>query len=585
MPNRNKGRANRFAPASRFHKALTVGVALLAGGAQAQFTYPNCSNAVDGDFQVTTVINRETNDRSILEPLKMDFVKNADGTADIYYIQRLGAIKRYDAKTKTVTQLGLIDSVQTGNEDGVVGFALDPKFATNNRVFIYYSHPKGFRLSRYTLNASSKLLDSASEKVMMTIPSVRGRWHTSGAMKFDAYGDLWMSIGDNELAFTGPANTGNLLGSILRIHPEENGTYSIPKGNMWEATSAFFRGKGQGAVADKYLDSAKMKREIYVKGIRNAYTLTLDPVRRWAVYGDCGPDQESGTSTNQAIWTEEHNVVTEPGFMGWPYWTSAQKLQTVFPYNTADEKAAWGAAAGMNPAAPINKYAGIPIPELPPAVPGTYIYAHSCAMTGPIFRYDGSIANNHQIPPHFNRIWFTTDFNKGRITAVRLNDQGKMVGEAVEVFKGLSQNFNRPLDFQQGPDGALYYLNYSCGTWRVSDACTGIYRIEYKGTCKDAALKPELPVAAGKTWSRSSLRGVSYDRQAKALSVTGAGYHRLEVFSVTGTLIYSIQGMDAKLYPVDRFLAGRSAGVYRVRLVTGQGMSALSLPYLETASR
>lgn len=564
---------------------LLAGVALLGSMAHGQWTYPNCANATDADFAVTTVVSRALNDAPILEPLKMDFSMNADGTVDIYYIQRKGELKRYDAKTKAVTRIGLIATV-TENEDGLVGMALDPDFQTKKRIFLYYAHATGFRLSRFNLDPATYVLDAGSEKILMTIPSGRGRWHTSGALKFDAYGDLWMSIGDNETTYKGPANTDDLRGGLLRIHPEEDGTYSIPKGNMWEFAANYFRGKGQAAVADKYMDSTKMRREIYVKGTRNAYTLSLDPVRRWVTYGDCGPDQESSSaSTPRNLWTEEQNVVTEPSYMGWPFWTADQKPQTVFPYSSeADEKAAW-TLTGMNTATPVNTFAGIGIPELMPAKPGTYVYPHSCAMTGPIFRYDGRVANAYQIPPHFNRIWFTTDFNKGRINAVKLSDEGKMVGDAVEVFKGLGTNFfTRPLDFQQGPDGALYYLNYSCGTWRISDACTGIYRIEYKGACKDANLKPEQPVAAGETWTRSMVREVTYDRQAGSLAVSGSGIHRLEVYSVEGRRIFSATGLGARRYPVGTLFAGRSRGLYRIRLVTDQGVSTLSLPYLDNSN-
>jgi glucose/arabinose dehydrogenase len=552
--------------------------AILAADASAQWTYPSCSPATNADFAVTTVVNRANNDQSILEPLKMDFVLNADGTVDIYYIQRGGQFKRYDGKAKTVSTLGTVPVV-TQNEDGLVGLALDPAFAQNRRVFLYYSHSSGFRLSRFTLDGTGGQLNTSSEKVLLTIPSARGMWHTSGALRFDAYGDLWVSVGDNQTTYMGPANTKDLRGSLLRIHPEEDGTYTIPQGNMWETVSAWFRANGKPDVADKYLDSTRMRREIYVKGTRNAYTLTLDPVRRWAVYGDCGPDQESSTTTNKALWTEEHNVVTEPGYMGWPFWTAAQKLQAVYPYNDSEGKTAWSGINAMNTAAPVNSFQGVGIPELPPAKPATYVYAHSCAMTGPIFRYDGRLTNSYQIPPHFNRIWFTTDFNRGRINAIRLDNAGKMVGDAVEIFTGLSQNFNKPIDFQQGPDGALYYLNYSCGTWRVADACTGIYRIEYKGTCKDPALTPEPPVAARNAWKQSTRHGLILDRKAKALAVSGAGYHRLEVYSVSGALVHSVQGMGSRSYPLERFLGGLPAGVYRARLVTEDGMVSLSLPH------
>src|SRR5687768_809744 len=97
---------------------------LLAGEASAQWTYGSCPNVTDADFQATPIITRALNDASILEPLKMEFSMEADGSVDIYYIQRKGDIKRYDGKAKTVSAVGTVATV-TENEDGLVGIALD----------------------------------------------------------------------------------------------------------------------------------------------------------------------------------------------------------------------------------------------------------------------------------------------------------------------------------------------------------------------------------------------------------------------------------------------------------------------------
>jgi hypothetical protein len=68
-------------------------------------------------------------------------------------------------------------------------------------------------------------------------------------MRFDAYGDLWIAVGDNLTLFPGPGNPADLRGSILRIHPREDGTYSIPAGNFWEGAAAHFDSAGRPEVA------------------------------------------------------------------------------------------------------------------------------------------------------------------------------------------------------------------------------------------------------------------------------------------------------------------------------------------------
>ncbi|MDB5104696.1 MAG: soluble aldose sugar dehydrogenase YliI [Fibrobacteres bacterium] len=550
--------------------ALAFILAGFAGTARAQFTYPNCAATADKDFSVTTVISR-TNSADIYEPLKMDFQMDAQGNVNIFFIERKGAIKYYDALTKAVRVLGNIPNIETGGEDGLVGFALDPAFKDNKRLFTYYASKLAFRISRFNLDPATLALKPETEKILLEIPSSRGRWHTSGAMRFDAYGDLWINAGDNETLLQGPANTASLRGSILRIHPTEAGGYTIPAGNLWETSAKLFDDKGMGAVAAKYRDSTKAKREVFVKGIRNAYTLTLDPVRRWAVWGDCGPDQQPGNTPDSSLWTEEHNVATTSGFYGWPFWTAVGHVQDSIPYKSEPiDKANWADWKTLKPDAPINPLPGVAIPELPPARTGTHSYAHSCAMTGPIYRYDGAIPSSSKLPPSLNRVWFVTDFNKGAIQAIRLTPDGKQNGAAVDMFKGLSPNFNKPLDFQAGPDGALYYLNYSCGTWYTADACTGIYRIDYKGTCQDPTLKAETASSFAYSMIKGA-HGPAVEIDAGRIIVSGKGGYGLALYDMSGKAVRSFSSEGPKEYRAASLLAGAKPGIYFVKVSNDQG--------------
>ena len=429
-----------------------LGLGFWAGIAHAQFTYPNCAASANTDFTVSTLISK-VNDAELLEPLKMDFDKDDQGNVNIYFIERLGEVKYYDAKTKMVKLLGIVP-VQTTNEDGLVGFALDPEFKTKKRIFVYYSTKTTFRIARFNLDPGTLALQVGTEKAILEWPSVRGRWHTSGALRFDSYGDLWISAGDNELLMQGPANPAELRGSILRIHPKEDGTYSIPAGNFWETSAAYFQAKGNTAVATAYRDSTKAKREVYVKGIRNAYTLTLDPVRRWAVWGDCGPDQEPGGGTDTSKWTEEHNVAPVSAYYGWPFWTSINHVQKVIPYTSEQvDKDAWADWSTLKPEAPVNPLTTLPIRDLPPAQTGTNSYGHSCAMTGPIFRYDGRIKAAGNFPPQMNRKWLISGCDGYGFHLVTLDDAGEKILTNTVIMSSIRAN--TLVDLKQGPDGSL----------------------------------------------------------------------------------------------------------------------------------
>jgi cytochrome c len=74
--------------------------------------------------------------------------------------------------------------------------------------------------------------------------------HTGGGMVWDDTGNLYLAVGNNtgNLPFSttderpdrsswddqrSSSNTNDLRGKLLRIHPEPNGTYSIPAGNLY----------------------------------------------------------------------------------------------------------------------------------------------------------------------------------------------------------------------------------------------------------------------------------------------------------------------------------------------------------------
>ena len=74
--------------------------------------------------------------------------------------------------------------------------------------------------------------------------------YRDGGMTWDAKHNLYLTVGNNTGALLssstderpeklhwddqrGTANTNSLLGKILKIHPEPNGTYTIPAGNLF----------------------------------------------------------------------------------------------------------------------------------------------------------------------------------------------------------------------------------------------------------------------------------------------------------------------------------------------------------------
>jgi len=567
-----------------------------------------CSNLDESgsatDFTTTSIINKSLFPTpGVSDPLKMAFIMPSDTSthADIIMIERFGAVKYYNAAAKTLTLIGTVTGVSNATEDGLVGVAVERPF--KDRVYVVYSHSVSanapnsvisgsYRLSRFSMNSTTHMMDMSSEKVILDVPSARNRWHTSGAIEFDNDGNLYWAVGDNETAFTGPANTHDLRGSLVRIHPNDNGVgYTIPPGNFAEVWSNKFTAQGRTVLAAKYQDTSKVRPEIYIKGTRNNYSISVDPYRKQVVYGQCGPDY-GGNS-------ELHSNTLVPNFAGWPFWSGSTNVlpsqagSGQYDKNGASEPTdkTWSTYIPANKDVPVNTWtatmAGAPGPgvdTLPPFTAAKYPYSHSCAMGSLIVHYDGRVANPGKLPPQMDNVWLMGDYDTRKLRAAKVDTNGNIVGTVAVspgIFttgSGTANGISALVDLQQGPDGALYVVNINCpggtssGDAHYSDACSGIVRIEYKGeACSDTALHPAGKIVTGIGTSGRIERGpvdwVAVGPQM--FSVLADGAHSIRILDVQGRVKASMQGAGRMEYPYPKSLAPNSIYFLEVKSVRG----------------
>jgi len=425
-----------------------------------QTLYSDCTAFTPADFRVTPIVTKASGD--LHEPVKLAFHQDENDSVFVYFIElrqapkvasSMGKVKVFNPYDESISEVGSLPVSGLTNE-GLSGIALHPDFSNNGWMYLFYSHGSSeYRLSRFTvLNGK---FTTATEKILLIIPITADKFHTGGAMEFDSYGDLWLSVGDNhigiEAAGSGPSNTNDLRGKILRLSlidfPDSDTpevglgfTYNVPEGNLFEA--------GMAAT----------KPEIYTMGLRNAYTLNLDPVRRWVVTGDVGPDVD-GT-------TEEFLLLTQPSNEGWPFW-AGNNVEVTNGAGTAES--------------PYNLTTGnTGLNELPPAQPATWAYKQSAAITGPIYRFNPDNPNPNKLPVKFNNFWFVADYKTNWIKGFQLNDDGTLNGGLTDISTSIiTVSTHSILDFKAGPDGALYILNYD-GSYE-NGPNTGIVKIDYIG--------------------------------------------------------------------------------------------------------
>ncbi len=498
--------------------------------AWAAFTVPSCPTVTDAEFTAVTLVNGD----SINEPIKMATHADGAGNVDIYWVQRHGDIKKYTGATKKFATIGHIDG-PSEFEDGVTGIALDPSFDTNHNIFLYYAFGDvtkfSFRISRFTLGNGDALIMS-SEKIILENPAKYHTLHTGGAMRFDRFGDLWITTGENNSGEKSTSNTNDLRGKILRIHPTSDGKYTIPAGNLYPE------------------GTANTRPEIYVMGARNPYSIALDPVRNAIAWGDVGPD-EGGI-------TEEFNYTKIPGFFGYPYFAGNNLSRPDYPGQNASTPIWKNTIAANEPYKP-------GLPNLKPVIPAIYPYQKSAAITGPIYYYNPSLKSPIKFPPHFDGIWFVSDFQNTWIEGVTLDIPGLKKENSERVFVDIFKNvIKEPIDYEFGPDGALYVLSYG-GKWRDHDAKTALVRIEYKGTCN-------LPTFVSKvgtvSLTKNELAHKVFKIQGQNISILTEDTYSYAVCDITGKIIISHRGEGNAQFSLRELPQN---GLYLISIKTKQG--------------
>ena len=439
------------------------------------------------------------------EPMEMSFLD--DGR--IIIIERKGGVKIFDTKTNQIKLIATIpvntkytskEGRVSEAEEGLMGVAAHPKFSENHWIYLYYADPVDTKhvLARWELKGDS--LFAASKKILMEIPTQREVCcHTGGGMAFDSEGNLFLTVGNNT---ANPAsgtsnlderpgreswddqrsdgNTNDLRGKILRIHPTDDGGYSIPEGNLFP--------KG----------TDKTRPEIYVMGNRNPWRVSLDSKTGWLYWGEVGPDASKDSSIGPRGF-DEYNQARKAGFFGWPYFIGDNIPYAHFDYATNT------VGAKFDPAHPVNESRNnTGLKDLPPPQKAFiwYPYANSdsfpllgssgrSATGGPVFRKADFANAKRPFPDYYEGKWLITDFMRGWIMSVSMDEAGNY--KSMERFLP-EENFSSAIDMKFGPEGDLYILEYG-SAWFRGNANSALVRIEYNGGNR----KPSVTATADKT--------------------------------------------------------------------------------------
>ncbi len=226
-----------------------------------------------------------------------------DGTGRRFLVEQTGQIKilpEDESGSEAQVFLEFSDRqplAEKDFEEGLLGLAFHPDFATNRKFYVTYSQqgPKRTVVSEFQASESDpSKADLSTERIFMEIQ--QPEWnHNSGNLFFGPDGFLYICVGDGGLkngVFQLPQKLTRWNGKVLRIDVNsrsEGREYGIPADNP-------------------FVDLPLACPEIYAYGLRNPWGASIDTETGVFYLADVGQDLY-----------EEINVIQNGGNYGWEF--------------------------------------------------------------------------------------------------------------------------------------------------------------------------------------------------------------------------------------------------------------------------
>jgi glucose/arabinose dehydrogenase len=391
--------------------AVLIGVAIIA--ASPLLGGPSTSAAVPNGFSNTVVT-------TVSQPTDIAFTPS--GTMLI--TNQTGVLYKYSGGIRTAV-LNISGKVCGNFERGLLGVAVDPSYASNKYIYLFYTFKKHGncdynistspvnRVSRFVFNESSV---SGETVLVDNIPSPNGN-HNAGGLVFGKDGYLYIAIGDGGCEIGSPGECGGandnarvvnrLTGKILRVN--RNGV--APSSNPFEDGGHPCRSTGS-TTSGQHCD------ETFAWGFRNPFRIAVNP-------NLSSTTRLYANDVGQGHWEEVDSVLPGRDYG----WNNCEGFHANGSFNICG-------SADENP---------------------IFEYGHGAcnSITGAAFIPNGSW------PSTYDNAYFFSDYTCGTIWTLKNGVRTTFatgVGAATELEFGPS-----------GSDIALYYTNYTAGQIRRID--------------------------------------------------------------------------------------------------------------------
>jgi glucose/arabinose dehydrogenase len=273
-----------------------------------------------------------------------------DGSGRVFIVERCDDIVIVQNGSVLPTPFVSIDTA-CSSEQGILGLAFDPDYATNGTFYVTYTAPNSDPsigsandqvLARYTVSSNPNVANPDGE-VILRVPDIADN-HNGGDLHFDSDGFINWSMGDGGVQgdphgfaqctgrkkadndegscydTSGGGPTYYLLGKIIRL--DVHGTTASAPANFCGATQgqpAPYRIPSGNPFADAGAHPNDCA-EIFNWGFRNPFRFSIDRLTGDMLIGDVGQNtyeeidfQPAGSAGQNFQWNECEGFHTYPG--------------------------------------------------------------------------------------------------------------------------------------------------------------------------------------------------------------------------------------------------------------------------------
>jgi glucose/arabinose dehydrogenase len=504
-------------------------------------------------------------------------------TNRLFVVERAGRIKLLaDLSTPgSITFLDISTRVTTAGEEGMLGLAFHPNYASNGFFYVSYTTNIGSlryqRLSRFRVSTSNpNLADPLSEQVLIEQRDDFSN-HQGGDLHFGPDGYLYASLGDEGNANDPTGNAQNItrdfFSALMRIdvdlkpgslapnaHPAvKTGTYRVPPDNPFVNATSF-----NGVP----VDPTKIRTEFWAVGFRNPWRFSFDPLNGKLYLGDTGQNSR-----------EEIDIVEKGKNYGWAFREGtiatgklpppgAVATDPIYDYGRADGGAIIGGIV----------YRGSHLPELT----GAYIYGDYAG--GDVWALKGSgpyIAS--KLVDDSGPVSFGVDPRNGDVLVAFIQSQTvkRLVRQLTPpVISNLVVNDSAITNPPAGADGIANSAQWSIqNNFQANVTAFGDRAFKVTGV-------PAGSVLLGKAWIRPAADSKNYTGTPLATFTVGGTFVYLAADNRHNTgarpswldASYVDQGFDIT---VTEGNTARSYSVYRKPVTSG---STVALPRIGSAT-